>query len=145
MSAEKAFEFEPAFESPCVKGCGKTVTVSAAALETCRSANHMLKRMGEKLMSKAEIAMCRDCYGKHHGLMWAQERVNSEAYERMWSSFRKAYRAAPDDKRDMLEKKLRQGMGDYWGSYSATFTAWKAELESKRSRGVSNNAGKAGF
>ncbi len=143
MTAVKAFEFVPAYDVVCLI-CGDPVTVSTAALEACRKSNHILKRMGEKLMTKAEIALCRDCYLKHYESMWAQERRNSECYEQMWSNFRKAWQAAPDDKREMLEKKLRQGMGDYWGSYSALVTAWKAQMENKKSRSTSS-ASKAGF
>ena len=143
MSAEQAFAFVAAYESPCNR-CGEPVTVSTAALEACKRSNHILKRMGEPLMSKQDIAMCRSCYDRHHERMWAQERVNSEAYERIWSNFRKAWRNSPDEKREMLEKKLRQGMGDYWASYSALLTAWKAEQETRRARGT-NSSSKAGF
>ncbi len=140
----EAFKFEPAFEAPC-KDCGDPVIVSTAALEACKRSNHILQRLGETLLRRADIALCRPCYDKHHGLLWAQERVNSEAYERMWGHFRKAWRSAPDDKRDMLEKKLRQGMGEYWDSYKALLTGWKAEQATRRGRSKEVQQDKAGF
>ncbi len=143
MTSAKAFEFAAAYEAKCLS-CETPVTVSTLALECCRSANHILKSRGEKLMSKAEIALCRTCYNKHYERMWAQERVNSDAYVLMWGNFRRAWMSAGDDDRSMLEKKLRQGMGDYWPSYSALVTAWKAQMETKKSRGT-GSASKAGF
>lgn len=140
----KAFDFEAAYEAKC-KDCGEPVTVSIAALEACKRSNHILKRIGGRLMTKAEIAICGPCYENHHSRTWAESKVHSEAYERMWRNFRAAYRVAPDDQRPMLEKKLQKGMGEWWPSYSALFTAWKVELDSKRSRGNAGSAGKAGF
>ncbi len=143
MTATTAHTFEPAYDAPCSR-CGNIVTVSTLALETCKTMNHILKQMGEKLMSRAEIAICRRCYLKHYEGLWAQERKNSETYALMWRNFRRAWNSAGESDRDMLEKKLRQGMGDYWYSYSALLTAWKAQMQNKKSKGGSS-ASKAGF
>ena len=142
-SIASAHAFEPAYDAPCSK-CGNIVTVSTLAVETCKTMNHIIKSMGEKLMTRADIAICRRCYLEHYDKLWAQERRNSTAYALIWANFRKAWMAAPDDKREMLEQKLRQGMGDYWGSYSALLAGWKAQMENKKARATSS-AGKAGF
>jgi len=144
MSAIKAFEFVAAFDAPCHK-CGDNVTVSQAALEACKASNHIAKAKGWKLTTKGEIAICRSCYDTHHELMWAKEMAVSEKWAEVWANFRAAYRAAPDNRRGMLEQKLRLGMGDYWPSYAGLFTAWKAELSTSRARGNTGGSGKAGF
>ena len=142
---EPLFDSSVAYEAPCIS-CGTNVEVSSMALEICRTNNHILKRMGEKLMSKSEIAMCRGCYLKHNEAMWDKERARSDAYVKVWNEFKQAYRVAKDDEqRSMLEKRLRNGLRDYWPSYSAMFTAWKSELNTRRSKGLKDSTGKAGF
>ena len=139
-----AFDASTAYESPC-HACGETVSVSAACLEMAKSANHILSRMGEACLTKAEIAICRPCYDLRYSRIWAEAEVHSEAYARIWARFKIEYRQASEARRPEIEIRLKNDMGDWWGSYSGLFTAWKGELATRKGyAGASRDKG-AGF